>query len=399
MTTATSRYALNKIVLVSDNVDVLNDFNVNWDAIDLKLGTQVATSSTRPSSPVQGQWEFETDTGFTRVYKGAAWSSGFTVGTSGARPANPIQGDLVYETDTTFTRSRGASAWNGTLGVATSSAMPANPIQGDLCYVSDKDVVARYTGTAWRYTGIISCTSSTRPVANIAAGTTIYETDTTRYLIYNGTSWEQKTFGVFVCTSSTHPASPFSGLEILETDTLASAIYNGSAYQYNYGPIALTTLGSAAASVTFSSIPQVYTNLRLIINARTATAGNFEDLKIQLNGVTTSNYSFTHVFTNNGSPSAGIVTAGSSSTCGYANGTNSTGASRTIIEIPNYTGTTWTKGGTWVSQTGDASTNSQGGCGGFSLSTLTAAITSIKIFTASANNLQTGSTFDLIGTP
>lgn len=61
MTTTTTRYGLNKIVLASDNVDVVADFNTNWDAIDLKLGAQVCTFSTLPASPPQGMTAIATD--------------------------------------------------------------------------------------------------------------------------------------------------------------------------------------------------------------------------------------------------------------------------------------------------------------------------------------------------
>jgi hypothetical protein len=40
-----------------------------------------------------------------------------------------------------------------------------------------------------------------------------------------------------------------------------------------YEPIATTTLSSAAASITFSSIPATYTDLRMIINTTGSTGG------------------------------------------------------------------------------------------------------------------------------
>jgi hypothetical protein len=36
-----------------------------------------------------------------------------------------------------------------------------------------------------------------------------------------------------------------------------------------YEPIATTTLGTAAAFITFSSIPATYTDLRLVVNVQT----------------------------------------------------------------------------------------------------------------------------------
>lgn len=57
-----------------------------------------------------------------------------------------------------------------------------------------------------------------------------------------------------------------------------------------YEPIATTTLGSAAASTTFSSISGAYTDLVVMIEgAMTASS----DLRIQFNGDTATNYSNT----------------------------------------------------------------------------------------------------------
>jgi hypothetical protein len=60
-----------------------------------------------------------------------------------------------------------------------------------------------------------------------------------------------------------------------------------------YEPIATTTLGTAAFSVTFSSIPSTYTDLILVVNGST-TVGSGSRLRIGNGSVDTgSNYSFT----------------------------------------------------------------------------------------------------------
>ena len=72
-----------------------------------------------------------------------------------------------------------------------------------------------------------------------------------------------------------------------------------------YEPIATTTLGTAAASYTFSSIPATYTDLELVF---VGTDSAFGSLNIQLNGDTTTNYSFT-LLTGNGTAAASSRTA------------------------------------------------------------------------------------------
>ena len=59
----------------------------------------------------------------------------------------------------------------------------------------------------------------------------------------------------------------------------------------NYEPIATTTLGSAAASITFSSIAGTYTDLRLVLVTITSGGAN----RIRFNSDTGTNYSRTYV--------------------------------------------------------------------------------------------------------
>ena len=66
-----------------------------------------------------------------------------------------------------------------------------------------------------------------------------------------------------------------------------------------YDSIATTTLGSAASSITFSSISSAYTDLRLVITATTAASGN--DIGLRFNGDTANNYSWTAMYGDGGS--------------------------------------------------------------------------------------------------
>jgi hypothetical protein len=62
-----------------------------------------------------------------------------------------------------------------------------------------------------------------------------------------------------------------------------------------YEPIATTTLGSAANSFTFSSIPSTYTDLKLIVVAR-VNVTNSTGLFVRFNSDTASNYSQTTLY-------------------------------------------------------------------------------------------------------
>ena len=55
-----------------------------------------------------------------------------------------------------------------------------------------------------------------------------------------------------------------------------------------YTPLATVTLGTAAASVTFSNIPATYRDLILVINCQFSTSSS---IRIRLNGDTGANYS------------------------------------------------------------------------------------------------------------
>lgn len=71
------------------------------------------------------------------------------------------------------------------------------------------------------------CTSSTRP-STPDDGDLIYETDTLNVLLRHSGSWKSWNGKVFLCTSSTRPASgaSFPGMVIYETDTLNLTVRN-----------------------------------------------------------------------------------------------------------------------------------------------------------------------------
>jgi hypothetical protein len=66
-----------------------------------------------------------------------------------------------------------------------------------------------------------------------------------------------------------------------------------------YEPIATTTLGSANSTITFSSIPSTYTDLRLVLIPTVTSSGL--NTFLRFNSDTGSNYSFTQMSGNGSS--------------------------------------------------------------------------------------------------
>lgn len=107
-----------------------------------------------------------------------------------------------------------------------------------------------------------------------------------------------------------------------------------------YALIERVTLGSAVSSVTFSSIPQTFTDLVLVCQTKITTGGATND-RMRFNGDTGSNYSY-------------IVLYGTGSAAGSYRGNNdasgiiiddvtSTNFNTTIINIQDYSNTTTNK--------------------------------------------------------
>ena len=153
-----------------------------------------------------------------------------------------------------------------------------------------------------------------------------------------------------------------------------------------YEPIATQTLGSAAATVTFSSIPGTYTDLVLVANGFNDTGGN-RALYGQFNSDTGTNYSFTKM---NGDGST--TTSDRSSSLNQAVlGNFLNNATATIIQFQNYSNTTTNK--VMLFRQNAPSTVIQAG---IVLWRSTSAITSILLY-LNSGNFSTGSTFTLYG--
>jgi len=107
-----------------------------------------------------------------------------------------------------------------------------------------------------------------------------------------------------------------------------------------YEKIATSTLGSAAASVTFSSISGSYTDLVLVINNFYSTSSN-PYISLQFNSDTTSNYSSTHLEGNGSAASSNRFTSDTLMYFGYNVASSTTPSNgMAVINIMNYANTT-----------------------------------------------------------
>lgn len=157
-------------------------------------------------------------------------------------------------------------------------------------------------------------------------------------------------------------------------------------------PIQTYTLTSTAASVTFSSIPQNYTDLKIVVSARTDRASVQDIMLLSFNGSTTS---FSAKYLEGNGSTAGSYTDQARG-FGNADGANATSNTfgNTELYIPNYTGSSnksWSGDG--VNETNATAAYSSLFAG---LWSNTAAITSIAL-TGSSSNFVSGSTFTLYG--
>jgi len=158
-----------------------------------------------------------------------------------------------------------------------------------------------------------------------------------------------------------------------------------------YTPIATTTLGSAAVSYTFSSIPSTYTDL-VVVAGITGISATGSALSIQLNGDTGTNYSSTGLYgdgTTAGSSRLSNVTLIQVGAQGVGTGT---GVQTLIFNVMNYANTTTYK--TVLGRWADASTGTTAAVG---LWRSTAAINSIYIQVNGSKTFSSGTTFTLYG--
>ena len=155
-----------------------------------------------------------------------------------------------------------------------------------------------------------------------------------------------------------------------------------------YDSIATTTLGSAAANITFSSIPATYTDLRVVLTNPAGVATYY--LQMRLNSDTGTNYSRTQLYGEGTGAISGRGTNNNFALLGYLTTTQPTFQT---IDIFSYAGST---NKTWL-VTSNQDANGSGEVWRIvGLWRNTAAITSIQI-SRQTGNLDTGTTATLYG--
>jgi hypothetical protein len=156
-----------------------------------------------------------------------------------------------------------------------------------------------------------------------------------------------------------------------------------------YTPIATTTLGSAVASYTFSSIPSGYTDLVLVASTQATSSGQGQS--IELNSDTGSNYSATILRGNGSSAVSARITSVQAALLSNIAEPPTSSFGVYIANFQNYSNATTYKSILCRSNNAAAGTEAI-----VNLWRSTAAITSIKI-AISGGNFNTGSTFTLYG--
>ena len=107
-----------------------------------------------------------------------------------------------------------------------------------------------------------------------------------------------------------------------------------------YQALLTQTLSTAASSITFSSIPQGYTDLRLVIQTKGSTTSSASVLSMQFNLDTTSNYSVTRLLGSGTAATSDRFSNQSLIDCGYILDSQSTPWGISTIDVFNYANTT-----------------------------------------------------------
>jgi hypothetical protein len=157
--------------------------------------------------------------------------------------------------------------------------------------------------------------------------------------------------------------------------------------------IASQTLSSETTSITFSSIPATYTDLRIVFSVVKPVSGNVGG-RIRFNSDTGSNYSYTWLVGNGTSATSGRGTSTAELELFTGSAVTTTNPQLQMIDIFSYAGSTF-KTVLW------AESSDKNGSGAVSrnvgLWRNTSAITTIQLSDSSTRNFGVGTTATLYG--
>lgn len=157
-----------------------------------------------------------------------------------------------------------------------------------------------------------------------------------------------------------------------------------------YEPISSVTLSIAASSITISSIPSGFTDLRLVFNAFQPT-GSGQQCLIRLNSDSGTNYSLTYLDANGSSPFTGRLTNQTDFAAYYVPPNGTSNIITSTIDFMSYSNIN-------INKTVLVSHGSETYLGRYiALWRSSSAINSISARVTTGGNLQPGSSMELYG--
>lgn len=161
-----------------------------------------------------------------------------------------------------------------------------------------------------------------------------------------------------------------------------------------YTPISTTTLGTDTATVTFSSIPNTYTDLRVVVSSRCTGAQNASsiDSLAYYNSDQATNYSQTQIYGNGTTIASNRNSNIAYSYVGITSNATANDWPMYTFDIMSYANTTTYKTTLARVNSAAASTSAR-----VTLWRSTAAITSITLYNELSLSFKAGSTFTLYG--
>lgn len=159
-----------------------------------------------------------------------------------------------------------------------------------------------------------------------------------------------------------------------------------------YDSISTTTLGSANTTITFSSIPSSYTDLRLVMSGKVSTTGN--NIIARLNSDSGTNYSVVSLYGNSSTGASVLSSNNNYLWLQWFSYSDSTDPSLITTDILSYSGSTNKTLISQISTDRDGSGAAEFCC---NLWRNTSAINRIDLYVQSSNSFSAGFTATLYG--